>query len=104
MPLLVLCCRICPKNIEGSLYALLMSTLNLGTLFSYQLGGRFTIALGINKTDFENLWILTLACNLSYLLPLPMLACVKVAQFEDKEQEGLTSENTKDNENGYDTI
>lgn len=30
MPILVLACKMCPKNIEGTMYALLMSTVNLG--------------------------------------------------------------------------
>lgn len=34
MPLLVLACRLCPKNIEGTMYALLMSTINLGSIAS----------------------------------------------------------------------
>jgi hypothetical protein len=81
MPILVLCCRICPKNIEGSLYALLMSTINLGGLLSYQLGGLVTIVLGITKTDFSNLWILSLITNLSYLLPLPLLFTMNMDKF-----------------------
>lgn len=99
MPLLVLCCRICPKNIEGSLYALLMSTINLGTLVSYQLGGLLTFAMGITKTNFDNLWILVLVCNLSYLLPLPMLAFVKIADSKAEIKEPAETE-----ENGCDTV
>ena len=34
LPILVLACRMCPKNIEGTMYALIMSTLNLGSLLS----------------------------------------------------------------------
>lgn len=34
MPLLVLACRICPKNIEGTMYAVIMSTLNFGNLIA----------------------------------------------------------------------
>lgn len=96
MPLLVLCCRICPKNIEGSLYALLMSTINLGTLISYQLGGVLIYLLGITKTNFDKLWILVLVTNLAYILPLPMLGCVKIdqAKVEEKDEE----------HNGYDTV
>lgn len=30
LPILVLACKICPSNIEGTMYALLMSTINLG--------------------------------------------------------------------------
>ena len=34
MPILVLACKMCPKNIEGTMYALLMSTVNFGGIFS----------------------------------------------------------------------
>jgi len=34
MPLLVLACRMCPKNIEGTMYAVLMSTINFGGILS----------------------------------------------------------------------
>ncbi len=30
MPLLVLSCKMCPKNIEATMYAFLMSTMNMG--------------------------------------------------------------------------
>ena len=33
MPILVLACRMCPKNIEGTMYAMLMSTINMGTIY-----------------------------------------------------------------------
>lgn len=58
MPLLVLACRMCPKNIEGTMYALLMSTLNFGSIISLQLGGVLTYFLGISDTNFDNLWLL----------------------------------------------
>ena len=37
MPLLVLACRLCPKNIEGTMYALMMSIYNFGGMVSVQL-------------------------------------------------------------------
>lgn len=33
MPILVLACRMCPKNIEATMYAMLMSTINFGNLY-----------------------------------------------------------------------
>jgi len=42
MPLLVLACRICPKNIEGTLYAFLMLVIYFGSLISNQLGSYLT--------------------------------------------------------------
>lgn len=34
LPILVLACRLCPKKIEATMYAMIMSTLNLGSLIS----------------------------------------------------------------------
>lgn len=33
MPILVLACRMCPKNIEATMYAMLMSAINFGIIF-----------------------------------------------------------------------
>lgn len=77
MPLLVLCCKVCPKNIEGSLYALLMSTWNFGLMASGQLGGLLLMALGINEKEFGNLWILVVVTSGLMVLPLPILYWVK---------------------------
>jgi hypothetical protein len=101
------------------MYALLMSTINLGTLISFQSGGLLTLALGITKTNFDNLWIIVLATNISYLLPLPLLACVKIEQYDKKdeteeerlakkerlnEEERLTEGVSKQNGKGYNSI
>jgi folate/biopterin transporter len=95
MPLLVLCCRICPKNIEGSLYALLMSTWNFGSMISGQLGALLMIALGIDEKEFGNLWILVLITSFLMVLPLPMLIWVK--------EDNGTME-TRNGKNGYDQV
>lgn len=58
---------------EGTLYALLMSTLNVGGVTSENLGGLLTWALGVSSHNFKNLWLLVLICNLTSLLPLPLL-------------------------------
>ena len=34
MPLLVMACRLCPKNIEGTMFSVMMSTINFGSLVS----------------------------------------------------------------------
>jgi hypothetical protein len=64
IPVLVMACRLCPKNFEGTMYAILMSVLNLAQMVSYQLGGLLTYFLGINEKKFDSLWILILISNL----------------------------------------
>ncbi|MEL6382758.1 MAG: folate/biopterin family MFS transporter [Cyanobacteria bacterium J06626_18] len=73
MPVLVLSARICPAGVEATLFALLMSVLNLAGLLSHELGAVLTHWLGVTETNFDNLWLLVTLTNLSTLLPLPLL-------------------------------
>jgi folate/biopterin transporter len=73
MPVLVLAARLCPEGIEATLFALLMSVLNISALCSFQLGAGLTYILGVTESNFDNLWILVLIANVSSLLPLPLL-------------------------------
>jgi len=107
MPLLVLACNICPKNIEGTLYAFLMSVVNLGTLFSNQLGAILTSSLGITNNRFENLPTLILIVNIVLIIPMPGLYLINEGDYSnkhcgDKGKEGYQMTptiNTKDNLN-----
>jgi folate/biopterin transporter len=74
MPVLVLSARLCPPGVEATLFALLMSIVNLAGLLSHELGAVLTHWLGITETNFDHLWQLVLLTNLSTLLPLPLLA------------------------------
>jgi folate/biopterin transporter len=73
MPVLVLAARLCPKGIEATLFALVMSAINVSALISYQLGAGLTYILGVTEENFSNLWLLVLISNLSSLLPLPLV-------------------------------
>ncbi|MBE9103046.1 folate/biopterin family MFS transporter [Vacuolonema iberomarrocanum] len=73
MPVLVLAARICPPGVEATLFALLMSVVNLGGLVSHQLGAGLMVVLHVTESDFTNLWILVIITNLTTLLPLPFL-------------------------------
>ncbi|NET30997.1 MAG: folate/biopterin family MFS transporter [Cyanothece sp. SIO1E1] len=74
MPVLVLAARLCPPGIEATLFALLMSVVNLANLLSYESGALLMHGLGITETNFDRLWLLVLLTNLSTLLPLPLLS------------------------------
>lgn len=95
MPLLVLACNICPKNIEGTIYAFLMSIVNLGGLCSSQIGALLTSYLGITSTNFDNLKYLILISNLSLILPMPFLYLINDKDYiptkpvEEEEKNGL---------------
>ncbi len=73
MPILVLAARICPPGVEATLFALLMSILNMARLVSHEGGALLTKALGITEVSFDHLWVLVLVANVSTLLPLLFL-------------------------------
>ncbi|TYZ61687.1 hypothetical protein PybrP1_005699 [[Pythium] brassicae (nom. inval.)] len=57
MPVLVLCAKLCPKGVEGTLFALLMSISNFSYSVSEFWGAIICHALGIAKGSFDNLWL-----------------------------------------------
>ncbi|KAL0561405.1 hypothetical protein IC582_001831 [Cucumis melo] len=73
MPVLVLAARICPEGMEATLFATLMSIFNGGSLVGGLVGAALTHLFGITKDRFDNLTTLVILCNLSSLLPLPLL-------------------------------
>ncbi len=73
MPILVLAARLCPPGVEATLFALLMSVVNLAGLLSYETGAFLMHWLGITENNFSNLALLVIITNLSTLLPLPFL-------------------------------
>jgi folate/biopterin transporter len=82
MPVLVLAARLCPPGIEATLFALLMSILNLAGLVSHETGALLTHFLGITDKNFDNLWLLVTIANLSSLLPLPLLGLLPAGDLE----------------------
>lgn len=70
MPVLILATEICPKGIEASLYALLMSINNLSGTIGSILGGIAVNMAGITENNFDNLGSLIIITSLLGLLPL----------------------------------
>lgn len=95
LPILILACRLCPKNIEGTMYALLMSTVNIGGMLASQIGGVLAYLLNINESNFDNLWILILIANLSMLIPLPFLRLVEFESAVNETNKESSSNNQK---------
>ncbi|CEM32824.1 unnamed protein product [Vitrella brassicaformis CCMP3155] len=54
LPLIVYSCKVCPKGIEGTVFAILMSVRNAGALLSKAMSSFFTYQLGITATDFTS--------------------------------------------------
>jgi len=83
LPMLVLACRLCPKNIEGTMYAVIMSSINFGSMISTQLGGLLAYSLNITEDNFDNLWLSILISNGTTLLPLIFINLIESKQEED---------------------
>jgi folate/biopterin transporter len=73
MPLFILAARLCPKGMESTMYATIMSFLNFGGLIGGQMGAGIIWMMGITEDKLDNFWLLVLVCNLSSLLPLLLL-------------------------------
>ncbi|GKV19622.1 hypothetical protein SLEP1_g29853 [Rubroshorea leprosula] len=73
MPVLVLAARLCPEGMEATLFATLMSISNGGSVVGGLIGAGLTQLFGVTKDRFDNLAFLIVLCNLSSLLPLPLL-------------------------------
>lgn len=68
LPILVLGCKLCPKNIEATMYAFITTVLNFGNLVSLYLESVFAYYLNITANNFQNLTLLVIICGLSHLL------------------------------------
>jgi folate/biopterin transporter len=79
MPVLVLAARLCPPGVEATLFALLMSVVNLAGLVSYETGALLMHWMGITENNFTNLALLIVITNLTTLLPLPLLGWIPAA-------------------------
>ena len=63
MPISILACRMCPKNIEGTIYAMVMATWNLGSNISNLLGSFVMKSFGVTATNFDNLSYMVFLTN-----------------------------------------
>jgi len=86
LPILSLACVLCPKNLEGTVYSIFMSSLNLGGILSQVNGSLCTNLFGITSKNYDNLhWFILFSKFLS-LAPLPILLCINNNYFEPKEK------------------
>lgn len=90
MPVLVLAARLCPEGMEATLFATLMSICNGGSVLGGLLGAGLTQVFGVTRDRFDNLAALIILCNLSSLLPLPLLGLLP------QDSPDFTSEESED--------
>ncbi|KAK4425661.1 Folate-biopterin transporter 1, chloroplastic [Sesamum alatum] len=97
MPVLVLAAKICPEGMEATLFATLMSVSNGGSVLGGLLGAGLTRLFGVTKDRFNNLTPLIILCNLSSLLPLPLLGLLPEDIADADSKEGSDIEEMKSN-------
>ena len=84
MPTLVLAARLCPPGIEAVLFATLMSINNGAGTLGTEIGALMTKWLGVTETNYDNLGLLTVLCNVSSLYPLLFIGWLdQVGDSED---------------------
>lgn len=84
MPLMVLCAKICPENVEATLFALLMSVSNASSRVSLFVGSAFISHLSITKTDFKNLWLLCAIASALSVLPIIFIFLIPDTVSQEK--------------------
>ena len=89
MPVLLLACKLCPRDLEASIYEVILGIKNLAYMISYRSGGWFMKWLGITTTDFNNLWILIVISSLFPLITLVILIFVPIKVTYKEEFEKL---------------
>ncbi len=89
MPILIMCAKLCPKSVEGTVYALQVSTNNIGLSVGAQLGASLTDAFGVTMENMGNLWMLTLVCIVLGMCPIFLVPCLP--ESPDKKIDGAKS-------------
>lgn len=74
LPLSSLICNICPKNMEGTVFAIYESVMNVGLLTATLSGSLITKLLDVKAGQFENLPIIIIVNASAQLLPI-IVAC-----------------------------
>ncbi|KAL2469885.1 Folate-biopterin transporter 1 [Abeliophyllum distichum] len=86
MPVLVLAAKICPQGMEATLFATLMSISNAGSVLGGLIGAGLTQVFGVTKDNYDNLVFLIVLCNLSSLLPLPLLGLLPLDNSDNTKE------------------
>ena len=76
-----------------------MSTINFGSMLSYQFGGILIYLLGISENNFKNLWILIIIANVTTIIPLPILYFIKMDNSNIEKIENLNLKADEDEDN-----
>ena len=70
MPVLIMCSKLCPDQVEGSVYALTCVVNNIGNQIAMNFSSLLTTEFGITLENYDNLWQLHLVVVLFMFIPL----------------------------------
>lgn len=86
LPTLVLAARLCPPGVEAVLFATLMSIFNGASTLGTEIGAALTKLMGVTESDFSNLGLLTIICNISSLYPLLFIGWLDEVESRSEEE------------------
>lgn len=86
MPIMVLACQLCPKDVEATFYSFQLAVINLGYLISYQIGMWLMVTLGITSDNFDGLWLMILVASLYPVLTLFFMCCLLTSERTEIQQ------------------
>lgn len=102
LPVLVLSTKICPKNIEATVFAIMIAVTNVATNISGVVGAAIVQYLGIQTTDFSKLWVLIVVTAIFNLTPIILVwaidydkAIKQLDQRKTEEQTHIESETVR---------
>lgn len=57
MALMIMAVKVCPKNVESTVFEVIMAVINLSYLISYEVGGLISKWLHIGNGNYDLLWV-----------------------------------------------
>lgn len=69
MPMLIVCAKVSPANVEGTIYSFLTMSSNISMAIGESFSALLTAGLGISVTNFRNLWLLIVISAITSIIP-----------------------------------
>ena len=70
MPMLIVCAKVSPANVEGTIYSFLTMSSNISMAIGESISAILTARLGISVTNFKNLWLLIVISSITSFVPV----------------------------------
>lgn len=76
IPLLGICMRLCPKDLEGTTYGLFTSIFNFGYYLATVLASILLLIFGVTSNNYQHLWVIVLFQAVYGSIVILMLTCI----------------------------